>query len=211
MFFLKLPSLNEARAGLSCRSAPSKRKTARSAVASVTGSGAYVTVISLAVQASTSIWSYPAPLWAISLTDLGSCCINSASNFPATCAYQLSCSEDCQWQWHNVLTAPLAEVRYIAATPSYFVRQSSKNSMREALVTSSGAVDSWSFLYSTRACLTGLNRRILGLVDIVQCKQTVMEYQPWRKRCQINISSCKNYQHVSEFVNFTATAMDIVG
>lgn len=37
------------------------------------------------VHAGTSIWSYPAPLWLINLTEFGKWEINSASNLPVIC------------------------------------------------------------------------------------------------------------------------------
>ena len=55
--FLKFPFLKDKREGFSWRRAPTMRKMVKSAVASVTGSGAYVTVISRLAQAVTSIWS----------------------------------------------------------------------------------------------------------------------------------------------------------
>lgn len=57
MPFLKLPALSDDNDGFSCRRAPSSSQRARSAVASVTGSGAYVRVIPRLAQAWVSIWS----------------------------------------------------------------------------------------------------------------------------------------------------------
>lgn len=85
MPFLKFPALSDDSEGFSCRSAPSSSQMARSAVASVTASGAYVRVIPRLRQASASIWSYPAPLWQMCLQPSGRCLMNSSSKLPATC------------------------------------------------------------------------------------------------------------------------------
>ncbi len=53
-----------------------------SAVASSTAAGVCETVIPRALAACTSIWSYPAPLWQIDLSDEGRALMSSASKRP---------------------------------------------------------------------------------------------------------------------------------
>lgn len=64
------------------RNAPSSKKTAVSAVLSSTAVRTLLTLTPRAVQAATSIWSYPAPLWQINFKEGGKAARRSASMRP---------------------------------------------------------------------------------------------------------------------------------